>query len=221
MNLAIDTSTSRPLAAALDEGRVVFSWQGPSGTFHGEELLAGIDANLKASGTKLSNLKMISVGIGPGTFTGLRIGVTMAKFLADVHGLPIAAVSSLHAQALSAINLGVEGKVWSLTDAKRREVYALSVELHELSPKTIFLPNRTSAISPEKFATLISEKDLLVGEGAENYSEFWPPFARLASPEYRYLQAHNIGLIGLEIAKRGQLQEAASVDALYLRTEKF
>ena len=220
-HLAIDTSTSRPLASYLIDDRVVFDWQGPSGTFHGEELLAGIDTHVKSLGLNLADLSFISVGIGPGTFTGLRIGVVMAKFLADVRGVPMAPVPSLHAQALSALGQKVAGKVWSLTDAKRREVYALSLSADELHPAAIFAPERTMAISPEKFAGMLAPEDLLLGEGAENYASHWPPFAQLAPAPFRYLQARNIGLIGLEIAKRGGLLDAALVDAIYLKTEKF
>src|SRR5690348_7327865 len=88
MQIALDTSTSRPVLAILQGEDICFEWAGPAGTFHGETLLAGLNEGLRACQAKLGDMQFLSVGIGPGTFTGLRIGIVMAKFLADSNDIP-------------------------------------------------------------------------------------------------------------------------------------
>lgn len=223
MQIAIDTSTSRPLLALLEGETILFEWAGPGGTHHGETLLEGLDSGLKQTGRALKDAQLISVGIGPGTFTGLRIGVVTAKFLADPLGIPITPVSSLHAQALSAAgrpDLGAVKRIWSLTDAKRQEVYALCLEKSELTASARIASERETALRPDSLAARLTADDILLGEGAENYASHWPA-ARLAPPDWRYLRASSIGLIGKAKADRGETRSAAEVQALYLQTEKF
>lgn len=224
MQIALDTSTSRPVLAILEAQRVLFEWEGPRGTFHGETLLAGLDQGMRQNNLAWKDFHFISVGIGPGTFTGLRIGVVMAKFLADPNNLRVVAVSSLHAQALSAQPAKLEkniSKIWSLTDAKRHEVYALDLMPQQISAETIVRPEQEFAISPENLAAKIGTSDLLLGEGAENYAQFWPKEIHLAPEEWRYLKAKNIGHIGQAKFDRGESLSAVEIEARYIKTEKF
>lgn len=220
MQIALDTSTSRPLLALLDDEKVVFEWTGPAGTHHGETLLEGLDLGLKKLGRELKEVDGISVGIGPGTFTGLRIGVISAKFLADALSVAIVPVSSLQAQALSARGKISSGRIWSLTDAKRQEVYALCVTPKDLDPAAEIDIDRELALRPESLAAQLQPGDILLGEGAENYQSAWPE-AQMAAADWRYLQAGNLGLIGRAKRARGEALSAVEIQARYLKTEKF
>ena len=87
---------------------------------HGAELLPAIDARMRAAELEWSDLDGIAVGTGPGTFTGLRIGIATARGLAQATGLPLRAVSSL-----AALAAGVDAQVVvAVIDARRGEVFA-------------------------------------------------------------------------------------------------
>jgi tRNA threonylcarbamoyladenosine biosynthesis protein TsaB len=102
--LVLDTATRTPVAAlATSEGAVVAarSWQ--SRHRHGEELLQRIDEVLAEAGTARAALAGVVVGTGPGSFTGLRIGLATAKTIAYSLGVPMCGVSSTEALALAAL----------------------------------------------------------------------------------------------------------------------
>jgi tRNA threonylcarbamoyladenosine biosynthesis protein TsaB len=96
--LAIDTSGTCALVALGEaDGTLLTERRWPAGYRHGEELLTRLDEMLTASGTALTDLGGIVVGIGPGAFTGLRVGLATAKALARGLGVPIAGVPSSEA----------------------------------------------------------------------------------------------------------------------------
>ncbi len=218
--LALDTSTSRPTVALLDGETLVEEWMGPSGPFHGETLLLGIDTLLKQNKWTLGHLDFISLGIGPGTFTGLRIGVISAKFLADTQNIPIAPASSLHAQALNALDFSHDARrVWSISDAKRKEVYAYACPIKELSPQT---PEKEEfSQTPQALAQIMEQGDLLIGEGTLNYKNAWPKYAQHAPLEHLFLRAKHIGLVGREKIRHNGGLPAVEIMAKYMKTEKF
>ena len=104
--LAIDTATAHA-ALALGDGhgspRAVRAWR--AGYRHGEELLANLDEVLRTAGARLQDMRGIVAGTGPGTFTGLRVGLAAVKGLAEVLELLIATATVLELLALAA-NLG-------------------------------------------------------------------------------------------------------------------
>jgi len=189
LQLAIDTSTSRPTAALLSGERCLYEWIGPDALKHHETLLAGIDECLKAKNVRLPDIAFLSVGVGPGMFTGLRIGVTTAKFLADPINAACVPVSSLVALSYQS---GNSQKTWALNDAKSRRVYAYGAEKleHDFGPAE----NEELALTPEEAAAKMKAGDFLVGEGALLYQDFWPKGIVIASDNI--LRASSIGAIG-------------------------
>ena len=123
--LGFDTSTAASSAAVLgDDGRVVENVPSPERLAerpaHASELLPAIGDVMRQADIGFGDLDAIAVGVGPGTFTGLRIGVATARALAKANGLPVRAVSSL-----AALAAGMTGPSrLALIDAKRGEVYA-------------------------------------------------------------------------------------------------
>ena len=127
--LGFDTATAASSAAVLaDDGEVVESLP-PTGRLgerpaHARELLPAVDDVMSRAEVEFADLDAIAVGVGPGTFTGLRIGVATARALAKANDLPVRAVSSLEALAA-----GMTGSSrLALIDAKRGEVYAALFE---------------------------------------------------------------------------------------------
>jgi len=127
--LGFDTSTAASSAAVLGhEGELFESLPAPDrlaqGPAHASELMPAIDEVMGRAGVEFKDLDAIAVGVGPGTFTGLRIGVATARALAKANDLPLRAVSSL-----AALAAGIPGSSrLALIDAKRGEVYAALFE---------------------------------------------------------------------------------------------
>ena len=152
--LSIDTSTYRTLLCLSRGEEILQEWESEEGPYHGEKILAGIDTLLKQRSIKLKELDFISVGIGPGTFTGLRIGVSSAKFLAEVNGTPLLGIPSLKAQIFNLEEWGepIEGnpRLWSLTDAMRNEVYVLEEDYENISKLSVVKERTEYALAPEE-----------------------------------------------------------------------
>src|SRR4051794_25447480 len=92
---------------------------------HGEMLAPGIERVLAEAGASAADLTGIAVGVGPGPFTGLRVGLVTARTLALVREIPVHGVCSLDVLAAEAIDRGMEEFVVA-TDARRKEVYLAS-----------------------------------------------------------------------------------------------
>lgn len=122
MILGIDTSSDTMTVALFNNGVVIGEYTTNLKKNHSVRLLPAIAALMDECSVKPTDLKKIAVAKGPGSYTGLRIGVTVAKTMAWDAGIPIVGISSL---ALLAENgLYFSGKVVALMDARRGNVYA-------------------------------------------------------------------------------------------------
>jgi tRNA threonylcarbamoyladenosine biosynthesis protein TsaB len=126
--LGFDTSTAASSAAVLQDDEVIESLPAPERLAqrpaHASELLPAINDVMERADVGFGDLSTIAVGVGPGTFTGLRIGVATARALAKANDLPLRAVSSLAALAAGI----TRSSRLALIDAKRGEVYAALFE---------------------------------------------------------------------------------------------
>jgi tRNA threonylcarbamoyl adenosine modification protein YeaZ len=120
--LAFDTATPYVTVALHDGDDVVAERRSEQRMKHGEQLAPLIEAVLAAAGVVRQDLTAIAVGVGPGPFTGLRVGLVTARTLAFVLELPVYGVCSLDVLAVEAApEIGTEFAV--ATDARRKEVY--------------------------------------------------------------------------------------------------
>jgi tRNA threonylcarbamoyl adenosine modification protein YeaZ len=129
--LAFDTATDRATSALVDDGEVLGERSSRAST-----LLADVDALLRQAGAHPKDVGALAVGIGPGSFTGIRIGLAAARGLGLALGVPAAGVSTLDALAA-----GAPGAL-PVIDAKRREVFvpgprAVAPGDLELEPGTV------------------------------------------------------------------------------------
>lgn len=118
--LALDTATPYVVVAAYD-GERGFERVCETPMKHGEQLAPLIRQVLADAGWSPADLTGIVVGVGPGPFTGLRVGLVTARTMGFVLGVPVQGVCTLDVFALDA---GIEGSFTVVTDARRREVYA-------------------------------------------------------------------------------------------------
>ncbi|GAV10462.1 tRNA (adenosine(37)-N6)-threonylcarbamoyltransferase complex dimerization subunit type 1 TsaB [Paenibacillus sp. NAIST15-1] len=133
--LALDTSTSTMALALLHDKRTAAQLESQAERNHSLKLVPAMQSMLKDLDWKGVDLSLLAVGIGPGSYTGVRISVTAAKTMAWAWGKPVVGVSSLHALALSGLEAVREGKVsdgalkigrdwvYPLVDARRGQVY--------------------------------------------------------------------------------------------------
>jgi tRNA threonylcarbamoyladenosine biosynthesis protein TsaB len=142
--LGFDTSTAATSVCVLRADGEAFevipdddSLLGPPG--HAKELMPGAAGMLERAGLSYDDIGAIAVGVGPGTFTGLRIGVATARALAHAHGTPVHPVSSL-----AALAEGIDaGQRLPLIDAKRGELFAaLYAQGRELWPPFAATPEQ-------------------------------------------------------------------------------
>ena len=141
--LGIDTSSDVVASSLTDDARVVDASAQPGRQAHGELLAPGIDAMLRRSQRTPGDLTHIVVGVGPGPFTGLRVGVVTALVMGEALGLPVLGVCSLDVVALAAGHDGLDSAFSVVTDARRKEVYVAryDVEGRRLSAPVVVRPD--------------------------------------------------------------------------------
>ncbi|MDN5745074.1 MAG: tRNA (adenosine(37)-N6)-threonylcarbamoyltransferase complex dimerization subunit type 1 TsaB [Nocardioidaceae bacterium] len=170
MLLALDTASPTVTVAVADGAQVLAEERSSVALRHGEHLAPLITQVLTAAGLRPGDLSAIVVGVGPGPFTGLRVGLVTARTMAHVLEIPVHGVCSLDAMAAEALASGaVSGDFLVVTDARRREVYLASYDEHG---------HRTALPVVDKPALLASALPA-VGEGAALYPE---AFDRGVSP---------------------------------------
>ncbi|MFC8453976.1 tRNA (adenosine(37)-N6)-threonylcarbamoyltransferase complex dimerization subunit type 1 TsaB [Kitasatospora sp. NPDC057223] len=126
--LAFDTATPAVTAAVHDGTTVLAEAYQLDARRHGELLLPAIDRVLREAGVDKHRLTGIAVGVGPGPYTGLRVGLVTAAALGDALGLPVHGVCTLDAIAHQARAEGLAGPFTVATDARRKEVYWASYD---------------------------------------------------------------------------------------------
>ena len=119
MLLAFDTATPRVTVALADGERLLAAYDVEQGLAHGELLAPAIERVLREAGAIPSDVSAVAVGIGPGPYTGLRVGLVTARTMGWALGVPVYGVCSLDIVAAE-----VEApEFWVATDARRKEVY--------------------------------------------------------------------------------------------------
>jgi tRNA threonylcarbamoyladenosine biosynthesis protein TsaB len=167
--LAFDTATPHVTVALHDGSSVVASFESSESMRHGEMLAPGIEQVLSSAGVSAAELTGVAVGVGPGPFTGLRVGLVTARTLALTRQLPVYGVCSLDILAAEAIDAGLSEFVVA-TDARRKEVYLASYA----EGRRVHGPE---VLRPEDAATDVP----VVGRGATLYPEHFP---NVAGPEH-------------------------------------
>lgn len=215
--LAVDTTTGSGSAALVEDGRVRAEVGVDSFGTHSARLLASIDVLLKSLRWTLAEMDGFAVTPGPGSFTGIRIGLSTIQAFAFASGKPIASVSSLRAMAWKLRNDGVP-LVCPLHDAKKGEIYAALYSFEKKNAKAL-VPE--GAYVPERFLKLLPKdrKILFIGGGFSllvSAMDGGRKDKAVLSPRTPFI-APEVGLLGAEIIAAGNGIAPDKLEPLYLR----
>ena len=178
MLLAFDTATPFVTVALHDGEDVVVELASEQRMKHGEQLAPLIDRAMREAGVVRQDLTAIAVGIGPGPFTGLRVGLVTARTLGFVLEIPAYGVCSLDVLAVEAVQTGtVDEEFVVVTDARRKEVYHASYDVDAV---------RSDGPEVGKPAALATDRPA-VGEGGDLYPEAFPRRTGPARPSAGWL----------------------------------
>ncbi|MGI9591816.1 MAG: tRNA (adenosine(37)-N6)-threonylcarbamoyltransferase complex dimerization subunit type 1 TsaB [Myxococcota bacterium] len=213
--LAIETAGRTPSAAVLRGPELLALERGPSGRTGAEALLPCIDATLARAGVQLAELDAYAVAVGPGSFTGLRVGVATVKGLAFGSEQPVAAVSTLAALAHGAPK--GRGPALALLDARRGEFYAAVFDVEGDEPRA--LPPPEGVYTPEQLVPHLPQKCVVVGDGVPLCGQALVrrvgPGLALGSAEDA--GAERVGRLGQAQLRRGETTSAARLTPRYIR----
>ena len=207
--LALETSAKSVSVAVTENGTLLAQAYQDRGLTHSVTLMPLLDGMLKTAGLTLDDMDIIAVAQGPGSFTGIRIGVSAAKGLAWAKALPCCGVSTLEAMAYGVTDF--EGVVVGAMDARRQQVYNALFRT-ENGRVTRLCADRAVAMElvAEELAA-IPEPKLIVGDGAVLLYDF------LASPLHRQQSAAGVALAAEHLAAQGLTCSAQELQPVYLR----
>ncbi len=200
--LALDTSTSAITVALHDGARVLAEATTLDARAHGERLAPGIREVLEAAGATPGELTHVVCGLGPGPFTGLRVGIVTARVLALVTGAALHGVCSLDALAAA----GPEGEVLVATDARRKEVYWAR---YAVSPGSVRALSAPAVTKPAELAPQVRALPT-VGRGPVLYPGLFPAPVDV-------LDVSAAALADLAVARLTAGEALADREPLYLR----
>jgi len=207
--LAVETSTLSGGAALLDGEWVVGEYVLDVRVTHSERLLTAIDQLLTDAGWSARDLEGLAVAVGPGSFTGLRVGLSTVKGLALALSIPVAAVPTLDAMAATLPFAALP--VCPVLDARKREVYASLYRWDGLAMRREW---DYLAIAPDDLARRLDEPVIVLGDGADAIDS---PFARRVRPPRRGPAPAVVGALGQARLALGDTVPVAELAPIYLR----
>lgn len=209
--LSIDTSSKICSVAILEDNKVIDEINIDNGMTHSENMMPTIKEILEKNNLKLSEIELISCCVGPGSFTGIRIGVSSVKAMAEVHNIPVASVTSL--ETLARIDESEKIKA-SLIDARNNQVYC-GIFDKQYNQVQEFLADDISNIVEvlKKYENIIC-----IGDGAVLHKEL----IKMQIKNAEFAQENNQsaafgGMIGYKKFLAGDLKNADTIAPIYLR----
>jgi tRNA threonylcarbamoyladenosine biosynthesis protein TsaB len=215
--LGIDTSTKLGSIALSQDDVIVAEGGLDVSLATAETILPTIDKLLTNINWKIKDLNGIAIAIGPGSFTGLRVGLATAKGLALANSIPIVSVSSLRVLALNAGD--IKQNIVPMLDARKEEVYVavfsrVQNELSEIVGETSMKPKELAEILNK-----IKGKKILLGDGAAIYKNIFDEELsdfEILSPT-KHTIAANVIKLALPYFNRGECADLASLVPNYIR----
>ena len=218
LTLALECATKSVGLALLDEGGVCAELYLGPGRHHAEVLLPALDWLFTMAGVTPECVDLLACTVGPGSFTGLRIGVSTIKGLALAMGKPVVGVSTLEALAMNAMPSA--HLICPMLDARKDQIYA---GLYRMGPDDLPIAERPDRLT--NAADLLHELDnrevIFLGDGALRHEKLIRETIKgeviLCGSSQQRLMASAVGLIGLRQFRRGAIVDVPTFVPRYLR----
>lgn len=215
--LALDTATPVTAVALLDEEKLLGESYQPARN-HSVTLLPAVEHLLSENSISRDRLGAVAVGVGPGSFTGLRVGLALAKTMSFALKIDLAGVSTLGALSRNARE-GEADWICPCLDALKKEVYGARYRPDGA------LEEPEAAHDPREWAGHLAGtggRCLLLGTGALRYREVFSEVlgdrAMIPDDEHRHrISAAAVGLLGLERLRRGEHDDPRTLEPVYCR----
>lgn len=209
--LAIDTSSKICSVAILEDNEVIDELNLDDGKTHSENLMPLVDEILKKNNLNLKQIELLACCVGPGSFTGIRIGVATIKPIAEVLNIKIASITSLETLARNEEN---EEIIVSLIDARNNQVYA-GIFDKDYNKKEEYIADDINLVieSIKKYNNIIC-----VGDGAILHHDLLSqnvPGIKFSNINFQ--SAKNVGKLGYKKYLGNDLMTADEIIPIYLR----
>jgi tRNA threonylcarbamoyladenosine biosynthesis protein TsaB len=216
--LALDTATPHAAVAVATAAGAVHITRTDSRARHGRNLVPAVRDLLQQAGLTVGAIEVFAVGLGPGSYTGLRVGLTAAKVLAYAAGRPLVGFDSLEAIAQNAP--GEVLQVAVVGDAQRGDLY--TADFARDAPAGPLVCRKPSGVEPlAAWAARVAPGTLVLGPGLELESlrRAVPPHAHTlpADDAANWPDAHRLPMLALDLWQRGRRDDPWFLEPLYLR----
>ncbi len=219
LTLAVDTSTITASCSVAEDGKILSELNIQYGKTHSQKIIPMIKSVLKMVEKDFSDIDLYSASIGPGSFTGLRIGAVTIKALAYAHNKPVCAVPTLDALAFSMPDFN--GIITPLMDARNNQVYTALYRkenncLKKLSAETgVHIDEWINELQD------LNEDVLIIGDAVpihfENMKNSLKDRLVSASPALAFTRASSVALLAEQAFKNNQSMDAFDLTPFYLR----
>jgi len=218
LTLAFDTSSKTASVSLLRDNVVLYDTIINRGLNHSEVLLPAVNEAFRLADVKLSEVDLFACTLGPGSFTGLRIGVSTLKGFIMATGKPAVGVSALAALALNVAP--TEIIIGSAMDAGRGQIYLAYYQYDKDGILNQIEAER--ALDPQSITDDFDNEVIYVGDGAIKYADLISSLTnkkhKIASAEQQFIRASSVGVLAIEKYRRNELLDLARCVPVYLRS---
>lgn len=214
--LSVDSSATPASVCLLENGKILADYYLNSGLTHSQTLIAMTESVLQISGRSASDIDVYAVNSGPGSFTGVRIGVSAVKGLAYASDKPCIAISTLESMAY--LFFGQSAYICACMDARRSQVYNAVFRVDNDTIERVCDDRAIAVDDLIRELRALNSPVILVGDGAHLVFEAADdPLIRLAPEHLRYQRASATAFAALEKYNRGETISPAALMPSYLR----
>lgn len=211
--LGIDTATWTAAAGVVRDGVVLAEGVQRESRSHVHSLPGLVERVVGEAGVTLAAVDVIAVSIGPGSFTGLRVGLALAQGIAFAGGVRLVGVPTLEALAWVAEAAAGE-TICAALDARKREVYAASFAATEEGPRRL---TPDAALAPAALAARLTPPCVLVGDAAEVYPDHFHGRATVRPFATHHPRGGIVARLGWTRAVAGEAVHPGALEPLYVR----
>ncbi len=219
--LALESATDVAGVALADATGTLASVSSGVRRRHAETIVPAVDFVCRMANVELASIRAVAVDVGPGLFTGLRVGVASAKAFAFALGVPVVTATSLELLARAAADAVMvqEATVVSVVDARRGELF---VQFFRPGPDGVEPVGDATRQTPEGLAAAlraVGEPAVVVGDGACRYEPVLRgiPGTTVAGAVLAHPPVAGLAALGVARADKGDVRDSASVVPWYLR----